>query len=222
MQRKLHENGAAHLTAVGIILILAIASFTGWRVWQAREDSRKSTDATSNNIDNSKVAKVSKKEVALPEGYAKYENKTVGFSLGYPNSWLATNQKDLQVKTETVDKYIFNNRGFDNPTYYDVAKKAWYDKPATEKRYMSQGNGVELETTIEGQTFYLMMGKGAMYCGSRYLLTVMNNTVVEVTIPEVCSDDTKSDPDPIWSSKTYLQSQFDKDLQQVLQTFQKS
>lgn len=81
--KKLNQTGAAHLVAILIVVVLGIVGFTGWKVYDSNQKTKKSLDnASSNN-----AAIVEKKKSPPEETTVKYESKDLGFSFSYPKDW---------------------------------------------------------------------------------------------------------------------------------------
>lgn len=90
--QKLHksQSGIAHLTLIGLVLVFAIVGFTGWRVWQVRQDNKKSanqSDSASQSTSSSKPKEKIEDKNKLPEGFVEYTNQEYGFKFAYPKEW---------------------------------------------------------------------------------------------------------------------------------------
>jgi hypothetical protein len=174
------------------------------------------TEQTNNETQN-KI-----EEYKIPEGYTVYENKSLGFKFAYPKSWeswaniLGSSQS---IRSDSVDTFVYNDRAYDLPTYYDKSLQKWYTKDGTTKKYIEIGEDLLEINEVNSKKFYLFLGKGARYCGARHLLFEQKQKMILVKLPEVCSEDAKQDPDPVWNQKTYFIPEFEKDLDQVLTTY---
>lgn len=101
------QSGIAHLTIIGLILILSIVGFTGWRVWQVRQDNKKSanqSDGVSQSMSNSKPKEKTEDKNKLPDGFVEYTNQEYGFKFAYPKEWgEVAVQKEPGYTTYTYD-----------------------------------------------------------------------------------------------------------------------
>ncbi len=83
--KKLNQQGIAHLTIIGLILIISIIGFVGWRVWDVRKDAdqkfndgKTSQTSPQNLIYNENGSSTVKGELII------YKNSNRGFKFSYP------------------------------------------------------------------------------------------------------------------------------------------
>ncbi len=84
---KNRQAGVAHLTIIGLIVVLAIVGFTGWRVWKVRQDSQKYTESSNNSSAKSSSDKKTEQKSAIPDSFVEYTNQELGFKFAYPKEW---------------------------------------------------------------------------------------------------------------------------------------
>ncbi|MDB5186258.1 MAG: hypothetical protein JWL85_781, partial [Candidatus Saccharibacteria bacterium] len=122
------------------------------------------------------------------------------------------------IVSQPTDKFVYNYRSYDMPTYYDKAKQQWYTLSGSKKTYISEGTDLLKVYTSGERKMFLFLGKGAQYCGSRHLLFEQGQNMVMIWLPEACSEDAKKDPDPVWNKKTYFVPQLDAELEKIVPT----
>lgn len=82
-QQNRKEKGFAHVALIAVaVIILALAAFGGWWVWEKNKEGRKTNDAAAQNTDQENEEKVK-----APEGWKLYQNNEAGFSFYYPPEW---------------------------------------------------------------------------------------------------------------------------------------
>jgi len=176
--------------------------------------------AAPNEQTNSEQPSAETDEYKVPEGFTLYENKELGFKFAYPEIWRETITSTDAIRGEHVDTFVYNDRGYDSPTYLDPFQKQWYTKDGEQRKYIEVGEDLLRQGKVGDTHYFLFLGKGAQYCGSRHiaLLHSKNGTVMLVRSPLVCTVEAKEDPDPNWNQQTYFTEQFEKDSAAILET----
>lgn len=84
---KNRQEGIAHLTIIGLVVVLAIIGFTGWRVWKVRQDSQKYTESSNNSSAKSLSNKKTEQKSTIPDGFVEYTSDEYGIKFAYPKEW---------------------------------------------------------------------------------------------------------------------------------------
>lgn len=75
---KSNQSGIAHLGAILVVIVIAGVGFVGWKVWQAQQDKKTSTESSATTVSESqgtskltsKISVVEEGKLVLPNGYA--------------------------------------------------------------------------------------------------------------------------------------------------------
>ncbi|HSX17563.1 MAG TPA: hypothetical protein VLH86_05700 [Patescibacteria group bacterium] len=79
-------RGFSVIEVVVVALVVLLAGFGGWYVWQRGHKNEPSVHTSSNS--NEKVSSPTVKATyKAPDGYVVYENKDIGFKFAYPKEW---------------------------------------------------------------------------------------------------------------------------------------
>lgn len=98
--KKLNQTGVAHLVAILVVVVIGIVGFTGWKVYDSNQKTKKSLDNASNSGTVTSQKKTDtksemKKEdtTTIPTGFIAYKNNL--YTLYYPSTWtLSSNDFD--------------------------------------------------------------------------------------------------------------------------------
>lgn len=122
MKRKMNQRGFAAIEVVGILVLIGIVGFVGWRVYDASQNSGKSYDSASQS-DPSLTTKKKSSTITpppadqpspykVPDGYTEYKNTTLGFKFAYPKSW---GTAKLQSDPASTDLFLLIFDGATDP-----------------------------------------------------------------------------------------------------------
>lgn len=112
MKTTRSESGAAHLAVILIIIVLAVIGFAGWRIYQI---NNKIKVPTSGSLLETKSSPTS----TIPEGWAEFNDESLGVKFIYPKTWTLNKLKDLsQVSLKSTSTDVTYESGTEKSTLY--------------------------------------------------------------------------------------------------------
>jgi hypothetical protein len=93
MKLKKNNHGFGAIEGLLILVIAGILGFTGWFVWDAKQNADKilavsnSTMSATTRATSKATVQSSKAVFTLPSGWSWYENKDLSFKFAYPTEW---------------------------------------------------------------------------------------------------------------------------------------
>lgn len=108
------QTGFTPIMAVGIIVILSIIGFAGWRVYDTSRQkdslssSQTNTTSSSQKIENKDKKVEETKKPAIPEDFIEYSSKELGIKFAYPKEWGEASVKKSEVSSGEEQRVTFS------------------------------------------------------------------------------------------------------------------